>query len=167
MTALVESEGAKVVRIHSSGDLYSPEYARKWLAVMKAVPGTRFYLYTRSWRKAAFSTVLRAMAKLPNVRLWYSADSDSGVPRTVPKGVKIAYMQVDADDVPKKADLVFRTHSGRKILAKTVPDASGKPVVVCPTETGLPGAKEVTCGSCKLCWRDETPVVGRVSLAVV
>src|SRR5262249_58718587 len=34
------------VRIHVSGDFYSAEYVRKWVAVAKACPGTRFFAYT-------------------------------------------------------------------------------------------------------------------------
>ena len=36
------------VRIHDSGDFYSPEYLQKWLAVAIHNPRVRFYAYTNS-----------------------------------------------------------------------------------------------------------------------
>lgn len=167
--ALIASEGVTVLRVHSSGDLYSVDYARKWLKVMRNRPGTVFYLYTRSWRKSAFRPVLKAMARLPNVRLWFSCDRDTGVPgrARVPEGVRLCYLATTEDDTPARADLVFRSHALRKTPAARVPDAAGKPVLVCPTETGLPGAKAVTCGTCGLCWRPAQTQAGRVPLTVL
>lgn len=36
------------VRIHDSGDFYSIEYLKKWLAIMQALPHVQFYAYTKS-----------------------------------------------------------------------------------------------------------------------
>lgn len=36
------------VRIHSSGDFYSPKYLDKWLAVMRGYPDIGFYAYTKA-----------------------------------------------------------------------------------------------------------------------
>lgn len=39
--------GAPLVRIHDSGDFFSPAYLRAWLAVAAASPGVIFYAYTK------------------------------------------------------------------------------------------------------------------------
>ena len=36
------------VRIHDSGDFYSPAYLDKWLAIAERFPNVRFYAYTKS-----------------------------------------------------------------------------------------------------------------------
>ena len=36
------------VRIHDSGDFYSPAYLNKWIDIAKALPNVRFYAYTKS-----------------------------------------------------------------------------------------------------------------------
>lgn len=138
----------RVLRVHSSGDLYDVGYARKWVRIMRARPSTRFFLYTRSWRLPKFDSVLAAMASLPNVRLWYSIDRDTGNQRTVPPGVRLAYLQLEHDDMPPSGtDLVFRDHKLRRRMAKKVDG-----VVVCPPENGT--GVEMGCQQCGICWRD-------------
>jgi hypothetical protein len=51
----ITSELAKVkknkqiyVRIHDSGDFYSPTYFAKWLEIARLNPSVRFYAYTKS-----------------------------------------------------------------------------------------------------------------------
>ena len=53
--SLITSELAKVksgkqiyVRIHDSGDFYSPAYFAKWLEIARLNPSVRFYAYTKS-----------------------------------------------------------------------------------------------------------------------
>lgn len=46
----IRRSGVLVLRIHCSGDFWCPEYAEKWLAIMKQFPRVRFYTYARSWR---------------------------------------------------------------------------------------------------------------------
>lgn len=171
VVGLVEGQGAEVVRVHAAGDYYSPAYARKWLAVMRALPGVRFYFYTRAWRRRATRAVLLRMAKLPNVRVWFSADRDTGMParKLIPAGVRVAYLQLAAADVPPAGcDLVFRASRLRRIPAASVPDLAGRAVPVCPTETGLSGSDKVTCGTCGACWRGEPGYErGRTALPVV
>lgn len=36
------------VRIHDSGDFFSPEYLEKWIAIVQLNPLTQFYAYTKS-----------------------------------------------------------------------------------------------------------------------
>jgi hypothetical protein len=40
---------ADYVRIHDSGDFYSPEYLNKWIAIAQLLPQVRFYAYTKSF----------------------------------------------------------------------------------------------------------------------
>lgn len=145
LTAAVDRAGAAVVRVHAAGDLFSVAYARAWLAVAAARPGVRFYLYTRSWRRRPFGPVLRDLAALPNVRLFYSIDRDSGVPTGVPPRVRLAYMAAAAADVPPpEADLVFLDRPLRR--TRTV-RLNG--TLVCPLENGTGWAG--TCDKCGLC----------------
>jgi hypothetical protein len=49
MVAEIVKRKVKVLRLHSSGDLYSQEYANKWIEIVKALPNVEFYAYTKSW----------------------------------------------------------------------------------------------------------------------
>jgi hypothetical protein len=135
------------VRIHVAGDFYSAEYARKWAAIARACPTTRFFAYTRSWRDANIALALAELSRGRNVRLWFSSDRDTGVPARVPRRVKLAWMQTAADDLPPRADLVFRVHRLRKTVAKRVSLA-----LVCPVENGATGHR-TDCGRCRVCIR--------------
>lgn len=35
------------VRIHDSGDFYSPQYLKKWISIANALPNVQFYAYTK------------------------------------------------------------------------------------------------------------------------
>ena len=39
---------ADYVRVHDSGDFYSPAYLQKWIDIAKRLPNIRFYAYTNS-----------------------------------------------------------------------------------------------------------------------
>ena len=156
--------GVAVVRLHVGGDFYSPDYAGKWLRVMRRLPGVRFYFYTRAWRDESVRVVLERMAALPNCRAWYSCDRETGVPSAVPPRVRLAWLSVTADDLPPpSAGLVFRTRALRRREATRL-----NGVRVCPGEDGVPRGDEVTCERCQLCWRPlpEAPAP-RVSLPVL
>jgi hypothetical protein len=56
-------------------------------------------------------------------------------------------MQTAEDDLPPRADLVFRVHRLRKAVAKRVALA-----LVCPVENGATGHR-TDCGRCRLCIR--------------
>ena len=145
MVGEIRRRWAGCVRIHVSGDFYSAAYVRKWAAVARACPGTRFFAYTRSWRRADIAGALEELSGCPNVRLWYSCDRDTGTPAHVPRRVKLAWMQTGADDIPPRADLVFRVHRLRRTVAKRVALA-----LVCPVENGATGHR-TDCGRCRLC----------------
>ncbi len=143
----------QVVRLHVGGDFPSPAYTRKWLAVMRRLPGVRFYFYTRSWKVAAIRRILVAMARLPNVRAWFSADLQTGLPRRVPAGVRLAWLMSATADLPPRADLVFRVRPLRRLVRKRVSwQGGGGQALVCPTENGATGQR-TSCAQCGVCWR--------------
>jgi hypothetical protein len=145
MRAEVRRTLARVVRIHGSGDFYSPEYARKWVDVAHATKETRYFAFTRSWRVPEIREELTLLARLRNVRLWFSCDKDTGVPATQPKRVKLAWMQTSPEDVPPRVDLVFRIRSLRNTTVKRI-----GLTLVCPVENGI---TKTTCGQCGFCWQ--------------
>ena len=139
----------KVVRIHTGGDFHSPAYARQWLRVCRGLPRTRFYFYSRSWRDAAIRVALEEMAALPNVRAWYSCDRETGLPNDLPPGVRIAWLQTDADDIPPtSAGIVFRVRALRPR-----PQAEINGARVCPSEDGIPRDAALACDRCGHCWK--------------
>ncbi len=147
------SHQVKVVRIHSAGDFYSPAYARQWLAIIRRAPAVRFYAYTRSWRVSAIQLVLVALAKQSNLRLWFSCDRSTGLPRCLPPRVGLAWLMARPEDLPPAADLVFRTSPLRTRVQKYVSwERRAGRALVCPVENGVTGPR-TTCSQCGLCWR--------------
>lgn len=134
-----------LVRVHVSGDFYSARYTAKWTRIMRECPHLTFWLYTRSWRIPTISTALEEMAKLPNVRLWYSCDTETGAPKKIPKNVRVAYMQTRHGESGKKVDLYFREHEVRDTVVKKIDGT-----LVCPVENGV--TEGVTCTKCRICF---------------
>jgi len=145
MVQEVRRKGVLVLRVHVSGDFYNAAYARKWLEVFRQCPGVKFYFYTRSWRVPEIAPVLEQMAKLRCCKVWYSIDSDTGLPECVPARVRLAYLQVTEGDQPEQTDLVFRV---RRLRRQRFPLS-----LVCPHETPQGRANNVNCGNCGRCWR--------------
>jgi hypothetical protein len=162
--AFLSARPVDVVRVHTAGDFYSAAYARQWLSIMVAAPAVRFFLYTRSWRVRGIRRVLVAMARLPNVRIWFSCDQEIGVPRRVPAKVRLAWLLTEPDDWPPRADLVFRVRRLRGTVQKRVTWREGNgAALVCPTENGATGPR-ATCSQCRFCWRalpEQTGEMGR------
>lgn len=145
MTREIQSRGCSIVRVHVGGDFYSPEYTRKWAEIVKRCPQTRFFAYTRSWRIAEIRKELDRLARLKNIRVWFSCDRDTGWPTKVGKRIRIAYMAADDNDVPAATpDLVFRVK--RKTVVKKIGG------LVCPVENGSGAKKHTSCQKCGLCW---------------
>ena len=48
MTAEIKKKKADYIRVHDSGDFYSPEYLQKWLKIAALNPEVKFYSYTNS-----------------------------------------------------------------------------------------------------------------------
>ncbi len=145
MVGEVWRRGALVCRIHVAGDFYSPGYLGKWIEIAASSPNTRFFTYTRSWRVEKIEPLLRAFAALDNVRLWYSADAETGYPPQVPERVKVAWLQ-DTAVVPGRADLLFQT---RGIRSLALPLAAP----VCAQELPEGKARGVNCANCGVCWK--------------
>jgi hypothetical protein len=61
--AEIKRRKVDVLRIHDSGDFYSPEYFLKWADIMKACPDVKFYAYSKQVR--AFKT-FKAFKALPS-----------------------------------------------------------------------------------------------------
>jgi hypothetical protein len=45
----------KRFRVHESGDFYNQSYLNAWYTIARAVPGIRFYAYTKSYSRLDFS----------------------------------------------------------------------------------------------------------------
>lgn len=149
--AFIRRRGIEVVRVHTAGDFDTLEYAQRWLSVMQRLPGTRFYLYTRSWRIPRIRRVLTSMARCSNVRVWFSLDRDTGSPGRVPAGVQLAWLMTEEADIPDRGDLIFRTQSLRRRIRKRVALPNGAETLVCPTENGVTGHR-TDCERCGICW---------------
>lgn len=143
----ITRKGVLVIRIHASGDFGTAEYAGKWLEIMKQCPQVRYYAYTRSYRVPAIAAVLEEMAQFDCCRLWYSIDAETGVPPSVPVGVRLAYLQVN-DDTPELCDLYFRVRRLRKERQHRIGLA-----LICPHETPQGQERGITCGSCQYCFK--------------
>ncbi|MGY1701426.1 GP88 family protein [Geodermatophilus sp. SYSU D00766] len=63
-------------RIHWDGDFFSYAYAEAWADTIRENPDIRFWVYTRSFDPIRLD-VLPALAGLPNLTLYLSADPDN------------------------------------------------------------------------------------------
>ena len=158
--AFIFAQAIRVVRIHTGGDFYSVRYAHKWLTVIRRCRRTRFFFYTRAWRVPAIRTVIDQMAVLPNCRVWYSCDVDTGLPDSVPAPVRIAWLMTAPSELPLAGThLVFRVrHLRRHPMA-------GTGACVCPAEDGISRPRGATCDRCGYCWRPLP--LGRIQLPVI
>jgi hypothetical protein len=144
MSSEIYRRGVLIVRVHIGGDFFSPRYVQKWIEIAARHPAVRFFAYSRSWRTEAIRPLLYAWGSLPNVRLWLSADRDSGIPRDVPEGIRVAWLQVD-EAPPQGGNLVFQVRRLRRMaLPMFVP--------VCEQETPAGKAAGANCSSCRVCW---------------
>jgi Gene product 88 len=121
LAQLSQAKLPSAVRIHSSGDFYSPEYIRFWRSIVQAAPGTSFWAYTRSWRKENLLSILEELRAEPNVQLFASWDETMPDP---PSGWRVSVV-IDPPDQ----------------------QSVHQPSLVCPEQTGaLPN-----CASCGYC----------------
>jgi hypothetical protein len=116
-------------RIHWDGDFFSDTYTKAWRAVIMLNPDIKFWVYTRNPHAAS------TLRDLPNLSLYYSADSENK--HLTPEGVKVAYLANTFADA-KSAML----------------DATGKPGASCPEQLKripLISEKGGACAVCRLC----------------
>lgn len=147
MVREVRRKGVVVLRLHVAGDFYDAEYVGKWRQIMERMPHVRYYGYTRSWRVPRIASRLAELAALDSCRLWYSVDDEADVPELIPEGVRLAYLQSEAEQCLDGADLVFRLRRLRRLSRVGLP-------MVCPNETPAGKEQGVNCGSCGHCWRE-------------
>jgi len=138
--------GVLVLRVHVSGDMATPVYTQKWIEIAARCPTVRFFSYSRSWRVEKIRPLLYAFGALPNVRLWLSADAETGYPSVVPAGIRVAWLQHN-EVVPAKADLIFQV---RTVRAK---QGQVSLPLVCEQETPAGKARGVNCANCGVCWQ--------------
>ena len=113
------------VRLHSSGDFYSPEYLAKWVKIAGAYPTVIFYAYTKcvQWIKSA---------TLPeNMKICFSyggvqdhliqpGDCNARVYEHMADIEPSGYVSGNADDLTMfKADNVGLAYHGRKKYSNT------------------------------------------------
>lgn len=153
----------KTLRIHDLGDFMSPKYTRAWTAVCATVTDVDFWAYTRSWAIPAILAELKLLAKLPNVRIWISADQSSwlaamAVYRANPEFAGIAFMAQEdtehiaislASQLPPANLVIFPVH--RHFSKVFGPVLEGLPN--CPAVTHeIPSSKaSPACLACRKC----------------
>ncbi|WP_165252928.1 GP88 family protein [Paludisphaera soli] len=144
----VRRDFVRVVRVHGSGDFHSAGYVGLWAEAARICRSTVFFAYTRSWRAPEIRGALADFAGLPNVRLWYSGDRDSGPPPRDP-GVRTAWMIGPGEppgSVPASADLAFR-------VRRSGPLKRANCVLVCPYEQAVPrSCPPISCERCRICF---------------
>ena len=91
---------ADYVRVHDSGDYYSPEYLKKWLKIAEMMPNVKFYSYTNS------------------VKMVKDADIPSNFDFTFSDGGKQVHLIEDGD----KHSRVFKSYDS--MIASGYVDAS-------------------------------------------
>ena len=143
MVAEIGKKGVQVLRLHSSGDFGTVDYAAKWLEVMRRRSRPRYYCYTRSWRCPDIAPVLAEMALLKCCRVWFSTDADTGMPPVIPPGVRLAFLQTEEGQEPELLDLRFAVRKLRKKRFGLT--------MLCPHE--MEQKKVECCGSCGICYR--------------
>jgi len=73
MTLAIEAVGSPYFRVHDSGDLFSPAYARCWARIARNLSHVRFWFPTRSYRIGNLLPAIQELAALPNVTVRPSA----------------------------------------------------------------------------------------------
>jgi hypothetical protein len=104
------------------------------------------FAYSRSWRVEKLRPLLFAFGAVPNVKLWLSANKDSGLPQNVPPGIRVAWLQVD-ETPPQGGHLVFQVRKLRRMSLPVV-------APICEQELPSGKARGVNCSSCRVCWDD-------------
>jgi hypothetical protein len=140
----IHARGVLVLRVHIGGDFMSPRYTQKWIEIAARCKDVRMFAYSRSWRVEKIRPLLYAWGALPNVRLYLSADRDSGLPQNVPPGIRVAWLQVD-EQLPPGGDLTFQVRRLRRLaLPMSAP--------VCGQETPQGKQEGMNCSNCRVCW---------------
>lgn len=124
---LAESAKPAGVRIHSSGDFFSPDYVQFWSRIVANNPEVTFWGYTRSWESPKIRPALESLRQHQNIELFASIDPTMSV---APEGWRLSYVKD-----PQYPDF-------------SIPEN----LVQCPEEV----QENVTCASCSFCLRKST-----------
>jgi hypothetical protein len=92
--AKVKKDKQTYVRIHDSGDFYSPSYFEKWLTIARLNPSVRFYAYTKS------HSFIRGIELPENMDLIFSLGStkDELINKDTERHSKIFYSNEEMQD---------------------------------------------------------------------
>jgi hypothetical protein len=99
MSAAIDRIGLPYFRVHDSGDLFSPAYARCWARIARNLSHIRFWFPTRSYRIPNLLPAIQELAGLPNVTVRPSAlmlDSEAPVIDGLAAGSGATYSKDDA-----------------------------------------------------------------------
>jgi hypothetical protein len=137
---------AKLVRLHVSGDFTTPEYIQHWIKLVLEHPDVHFWGYTRSWRLPDLLPDLNRLRALPNVQLF--ASMDKSIKERPPADWRRAWLEDDIRAIRgsgpgAEQGLDFWIGAGQRSF-KAI---DGRPVYVCPEETG----HKANCQECSYC----------------
>jgi len=92
--AKIKKDKQTYIRIHDSGDFYSPSYFQKWLTIARLNPSVRFYAYTKS------HSFIRGIELPENFDLIYSLGStkDELINQETERHSKIFYSSQEMQD---------------------------------------------------------------------
>lgn len=163
--AINKSDAKKTgsLRIHDSGDFFSPAYCKGWIPAIKALPGIKFWAYSRSFTVPTILPGLIALSGLPNCKIWLSADRDNWKEaletfQACPSFAGIAFMQ-DSEEAIEIAEKLTNALPKSNLIVFPVHASFGRvttPIVSefrnCPAITGeLKKTTLPACLACKAC----------------
>jgi hypothetical protein len=134
----------KLFRIHWDGDFFSDDYAEAWRVVIARHADVRFWVYTR----VVSAAVMLHKAALPNLSLYFSADSENAPVAAMLRktyGIRMAWLAEN-----------FQTGQA------AVKALTGKPGAKCPENAGrlaLIAPEGSACVRCGLCVFGKSDVV--------
>jgi hypothetical protein len=130
----IRRSGCEYFRVHDSGDIFNPNYARAWLAVCQQLPEVKFWIPTRAYQRAGcpiewfdpILNTLRELAQLPNVTVRPSALNFGAYPPVV-EGLH-AGTTADNPDVFRVKQCPAKQQGGRCLDCRTCWDDKTCPV---------------------------------------
>lgn len=154
LTAAILRENPPAFRPNDIGDFFSVPYIEKWTQICHNCPNTRFFSFSRSWRKRQLWPALQVLAAMPNMNLIISVDAASAAQLLLLPGtdhlMKAWLAEHDEDRPTCEADLIFR-NNWRTL--PPVPDLDCFGGMICPHQTGFkPSPSLETCFKCGYCW---------------
>ena len=129
--AMVKAIGrSKYFRWFDSGDIYTPELARKILEVVRQTPGCQHWIPTRAYKDTSILPILWRIHDEPNAVVRMSSDSVKGETIAHISDTNSTILQSAEDFQPRKGAALCRSY-----------DRGGK------------------CGPCRACWSDKVETI--------